>query len=134
MNMTDIPRRTHAQRGRTTMVFGKKLVIDLDGCDKARINDPAAVRRFATQLVAHLKMRAYGDPLVEDFGHDDPVTSGLTLVQLIETSDITAHFSPYLDEAHIDIFSCRDFDSQAAMEFCAMFFGATSITYTEIVR
>jgi S-adenosylmethionine/arginine decarboxylase-like enzyme len=132
--MPDYARQTHVARGAPEKFFGKKLVLDLEGCNLGRIDDAEVVTRFLTQLVAHLNMRAYGRPLVEHFGHDDPVTAGLTGVQLLETSDVTAHFSPYLGGAFIDIFSCREFDIYAAMDFCVTFFGGDLVTYTEILR
>jgi monoamine oxidase len=42
------------------------------------------------------------------FGEDDK--AGFTLVQLIETSNITGHFCNSTNDAYIDVFSCKKFD------------------------
>ena len=53
-------------------------------------------------------MVAYGDPILKHFGTENKL--GYTLVQLIETSNITAHFVEETNDAYLDIFSCKTFD------------------------
>jgi len=98
----------------TRAAFGQHLIVDAAGCD-ARIRDGAAIARFARDLVAAIGMKAYGDPVIEHFGHEDPQASGYTLVQLIETSHVAAHFCDHTGEAYFDIFSCQPFDEEAAL-------------------
>ncbi len=95
-------------------VFGKHLIVDAAGCNE-RIRDGAAIAAFSRRLVEAIDMKAFGEPIVEHFGHDDPKTSGYSLVQLIETSNITAHFCDFTGEAYFDIFSCKDFDAEIAL-------------------
>jgi len=95
--------------------FGQHLIIDAAGCND-KISDRDAIAAFALDLVKAIDMKAYGAPWIEHFGHDLPKTSGYTLVQLIETSNITAHFCDHSGEAYIDIFSCKDFDEVTALE------------------
>jgi S-adenosylmethionine/arginine decarboxylase-like enzyme len=52
-------------------------------------------------------MVAYGQPMIHHFGSGDK--AGYTLVQLIETSNITAHFCEESGDAFIDVFSCKPF-------------------------
>lgn len=117
-----------------TFHFGKHLVLDLDGCDPTAIAERETIAGYATSIVKEIKMTAYGEPILAHFGHDDPITAGWTLVQLIETSSIVAHFSEHLRRAHIDIFSCRPFDTGRAIRHSAAVFGATKATVTVINR
>ncbi|MEM7042722.1 MAG: S-adenosylmethionine decarboxylase [Pseudomonadota bacterium] len=94
--------------------FGQHLVVDAAGCND-RISDHDAIAAFARDLVTAIDMKAYGAPWIEHFGHDLPKASGFTLVQLIETSNVTAHFCDDSGEAYFDIFSCKSFDEQAAL-------------------
>jgi S-adenosylmethionine/arginine decarboxylase-like enzyme len=126
-------RRPHQHR-RDGFTYGVELVMDLDECDLGVITDADRIREFAKRLVEHIKMRPYGEPVVEHFGHDDPITSGYTLVQLIETSSIVAHFSDALRRAHVNVFSCRAFDPRSAMDFTETFLGAQETTYTVLSR
>ena len=58
-------------------------------------------------------MVPYGEPQVVHFGSGDK--SGFTLVQLIETSNITAHFCEETNDMYLDVFSCKPF-SPAVVE------------------
>ncbi len=101
--------------------FGQHLVVDAAGCND-RISDRDAIAAFARDLVKAVDMKAYGAPWIEHFGHELPKTSGFTLVQLIETSNLSAHFCDHSGEAYFDIFSCKDFDEDVALEVIARHF------------
>ena len=101
--------------------FGQHLVIDAAGCND-RISDREAIAAFAEDLVKAIDMKAYGSPWIEHFGHDLPKASGFTLVQLIETSNISAHFCDHSGEAYFDIFSCKPFDEAVAVEVVDQYF------------
>lgn len=102
--------------------FGQHLVVDAAGCND-RISDRDAIAAFAEDLVQAIDMKAYGAPWIEHFGHDLPKASGFTLVQLIETSNITAHFCDDSGEAYFDIFSCKAFDESIALSVIDRHFG-----------
>ena len=70
-------------------------------------------------------MTPYGLPTIVRFG-EDPVVCGYSLVQLIETSNITAHFAEDTNSIYLDIFSCKDYDSEEAADFTKEFFEAES--------
>jgi S-adenosylmethionine/arginine decarboxylase-like enzyme len=111
------------------MVFGMELVLDIGGCEPHLLESETRLGELSRDLVEVLEMKAYGPCEFWHFGHDDPVTAGYTMEtvasgshnrtrQLIETSSIVGHFSPYLGTAHLNIFSCRRFDVVRAGEFC----------------
>lgn len=114
--------------------FGKELILDLVDCDYETIRSASELARYVRDLCDVLGMRTYGDPIVAHFGHDDPRTSGYTIVQLIETSNITAHFSELWGSAHINIFSCKEFDEHQALLFTTDFFVGTVINATVLDR
>ena len=104
--------------------YGQELIVDLYDCNYSLLNSTVALRRFVKELCQIIKMKPYGEPLIPDFGHSLSKTSGPSLVQLIESSSITAHFSPHWRVICLNIFSCTDFDSRKAVEFAKEFFGA----------
>lgn len=116
------------------MSFGMELILDLGGCAPEAISDAETIRGYARELVRLIEMNPYGEPIVEHFGHNDPATSGYTLVQLIETSSVVGHFSEQLGRAYLNIFSCRRFDAELALRFSADWFGSDEIRQTLIVR
>jgi S-adenosylmethionine/arginine decarboxylase-like enzyme len=103
--------------------FGKELVIDLTDCRRESISDSVVLETWVTSLVREIGMKAFGPPLIDHFGHANPVTSGYTVVQRIETSLISAHFSEGNLTAHINVFSCQDFDHREAVKHCTRTFG-----------
>jgi hypothetical protein len=62
---------------------------------------------FAKDLVRRIDMVPYGEPQVVKFGSGNK--EGYTLVQLIETSNITAHFVEETNDMYLDVFSCKPF-------------------------
>jgi S-adenosylmethionine/arginine decarboxylase-like enzyme len=78
-------------------------------------------------------MCPHGEPAIEWFGNDE--TEGFTMVQLLTTSSITAHFSlKYRSSAYIDIFSCKEYNAGNIVMFCARYFDATLYESTAIIR
>jgi S-adenosylmethionine/arginine decarboxylase-like enzyme len=67
-------------------------------------------------------MVPFGQPQVVMFGSGNK--KGYTLVQLIETSNITAHFVEENNSMYLDVFSCKDFDPEVVKEAVHEFFDA----------
>ena len=64
---------------------------------------------FSRKLVAAIDMKPYGEPQVVMFGEGNK--RGYTLIQLIETSNIAGHFCEESNNAYLDVFSCKPFES-----------------------
>lgn len=106
-------------------MFGQELVLNLYECNLETISSGVKIKEFVTELCDNvIHMKRYGEALIPHFGHDNPITSGYSLVQLIETSSITGHFSEYKKSVYLNIFSCAFFDPKKTEEFCKTFFGA----------
>ncbi len=115
--------------------FGQELVLNLSGCNLETISSAEKIKQFVIELCDNvIKMKRYGEPLIPHFGHDNPITSGYSLVQLIETSSVTAHFSEFKRSVYLNIFSCAWFDDVATTKFCQDFFEAQTIEMHLLVR
>ncbi len=115
-------------------VFGWELLLDLHGCDRGKISSREWIEKFAIEVCECLKMKRFGDPIIEHFGHDDIKTAGYSLVQLIETSSIVAHFGEYYATAYLDIFSCKEYDAETVTQFTKEFFGAERVVHRMVER
>lgn len=104
--------------------WGYHLTLDCGGCKHEAITDYDTIYRFTKQLVKDIDMVAYGEPQIVNFGTGNK--AGYTLVQLIETSNICAHFCNDTDTFYLDVFSCKDFDPSVVNELCKVYFGATT--------
>ena len=106
-------------------MFGQELTLNLYDCNLETISSGEKIKEFVITLCDEvIMMKRYGEPLIPHFGHDNPITSGYSLVQLIETSSVTAHFSEFKKSVYLNIFSCAWFDAKKTEEFCKTFFGA----------
>lgn len=114
--------------------FGVELVLDLHDCDPKVIRSRQKLRSYAIQICKLLKMKRYGRTLLPHFGHADPMTSGYSMLQFIETSSITGHFSELTNTAYLNIFSCGEFNPKRAREFTVKFFRAKKVHNRIIVR
>jgi len=115
--------------------FGQELILNLYDCEIKKITDKNVIENFVINLCDKvIMMKRYGEAFIPHFGHDNPLTSGYSLVQLIETSSITAHFSEYKRAVYLNIFSCRWFDAKAAANFAKKWFGAKKSTQKLVQR
>lgn len=115
--------------------FGQELVLDLYECDVQKISDGEHIKNFAIKLCDEvIMMKRYGEPQVPLFGLESPITAGYSLVQLIETSLVSAHFSPYKKAVYLNIFSCKWFDADAAAKFAADWFGSKLIKTQNLMQ
>lgn len=107
------------------MAWGYHLILDCYDADKKLISSGDNIATFAKELVERIDMKAYGEPQVIHFGVDDK--KGYTLVQLIETSNICAHFSEDTGNFYLDVFSCKPYSIEAVLEVVNQFFAPKKI-------
>lgn len=122
-------RRDYEESG----AWGLLASIDLHECDADTIRDAEAIKRFVVELCERIDMKRFGDCQVVNFGEDEKV-AGFSMVQLIETSCISAHFANQTNATYLDIFSCKFYDPAEAAEFAKEFFGAKDYTMTYTLR
>lgn len=112
--------------------FGYHLILDCKAGEN--VTDGDHIRLFSTTLVNAIKMKAFGEPQVVHFAEHDPSAAGFTLVQLIETSSITAHFVDISGDFYLDVFSCCEFDPEIVLNVVDTFFSPEYINKRFIVR
>lgn len=117
-----------------TKFWGYHLILDCARCDASAITSADVLREFTKALVEDIKMNAYGEPQILHFGHNEVHLSGWTVVQLIETSNITGHFCDHSREGYIDIFSCKPFDNNVAIACVNRFLKPEKIRVTYLTR
>jgi S-adenosylmethionine decarboxylase len=117
--MLNAPDKKHDQ------YFGQELQLNLYDCNLEKISSDKEIKKFVIELCDNvIKMKRYGEAFIPHFGHENPMTSGYSLVQLIETSSVTAHFSEYKKSVYLNVFSCAYYDPIKTRDFCVKFFEA----------
>ncbi len=108
----------------TEQLWGLLTSIDIYDCNPASIRDADLIRRFVAELCDLIDMRRFGETLVVHFGEEERV-AGYSMVQLIETSLISAHFANASNAVYLDVFSCKMYDPQVVAEFARSYFGGS---------
>ena len=114
------------------MYWGYHLMLDISGCSDA-IKSREAIYNFNKELVKRIDMIAHGEPIIEYLLPGDP-KQGYSLMQLITTSNICAHFVEPDSTAYIDIFSCKPFDINVAQDVVREYFKPTKMRINYITR
>ena len=122
------------ERAAAQNVWGIASGIDIYHCDPRKIRDANEIRRFVRELCDLIEMKRFGETQVVHFGEDEKV-AGYSMVQLIETSLISAHFANLTNTTYLDVFSCKPYDPEKVKSFSQNFFGGThSILHVSLRR
>ncbi|MBL7142512.1 MAG: S-adenosylmethionine decarboxylase [Candidatus Pacebacteria bacterium] len=105
-------------------IFGKELTIDLKDCDPKTIRSAKKIKEYAAGICKEINIKPYGKTIVERFALHIDYAAGYSLVQLIQSSLVSAHFSELWNRAYINLFSCSNFDKKRAVKFSKKFFKA----------
>lgn len=104
--------------------WGIAASIDIYNCNPDTIRDAELIRQFVVELCDLIEMKRFQDTLVVNFGEDERV-AGFSMVQLIETSLISAHFANMSNVTYLDVFSCKPYDPLVVEQFAMKFFGGS---------
>jgi len=122
------------QQAVSQSVWGIASSIDIYDCDPDRIRSAELIRQFVIDLCDLIEMKRFGDTQVVHFGEDEKV-AGYSMVQLIETSLISAHFANLTNTTYLDVFSCKPYDPDVVRDFAQEYFqGATSVLNVSLRR
>ena len=110
-----------------TEYYGKELILDIHNCDASTFTRKS-VRSYLQQLCELIDMERCrlcwwddsGVPLNER--ETEPHLKGTTAIQFIRTSNITIHTLDLMKNVYLNIFSCKDFDANAAKAFSEKWF------------
>lgn len=110
-----------AEYARCHQAWGIAAAIDIYHCNPETIRNANQIRRFVAELCDLIEMKRFGDTQVVHFGEDERV-AGYSMVQLIETSLISAHFANLTNAVYLDVFSCKPYDADTVRTFSQGFF------------
>jgi S-adenosylmethionine/arginine decarboxylase-like enzyme len=112
--------------------WGYHLIVNARKCIPQTIRSSSYISEFTKRLVQDIDMVAYKEPQVVMFGTGNK--KGYTLVQLIETSNITAHFVEESNDMYLDVFSCKPFDAETVKVCIGQTFGPEELDCKMIAR
>jgi S-adenosylmethionine decarboxylase len=119
--------------------YGQELILDLHGCDSGRFTR-TSLEKYFTELCTLIDMERCDLHFWDDMGvpedeqQTNPKTKGTSAVQFILTSTIVIHTLDLMKAAYVNIFSCKDFDTDEVAKFTVKWFGSTDWTANVVVR
>ncbi len=119
--------------------YGKELILDIHKCDPSTFNRKS-IRTYFKKLCALIDMERCKLSWWDDHGvHPDeqetePHLKGTTAIQFIRTSNITIHTLDLMKSVYLNIFSCKDFDSDIVKKFSEEWFKGKIINSHTIER
>ena len=111
--------------------WGWSTSVDLKQCND-KIKDKDDLKDYVYQVCDLIDMKRFGECQVYKFGTGNK--AGYSMLQLIETSNITGHFCDDNNSAYIDIFSCKPYDAEKLAVFTKRFFESDSMVYNTLER
>lgn len=115
-------------------IYGWELILNLYECNLKKISSKDMIKQYVDKLCNQIEMVPFGETWIPYFGKKRSHTKGYSLIQLIETSSITGHFSEEKRSAYINIFSCKPYDHKKARKFSMQYFQARKIASKFIKR
>jgi len=119
-------------------MYGKELIVDLHGCVLPCTR--TRIQSFMEQLCKLINMEREdlhfwdyeGDQEAYDAAEDH--LKGISAVQFIKTSSIVIHTIDVQRKVFLNIFSCKDFETQMVLDFCSEYWGSHGLKFEELER
>lgn len=107
--------------------WGYHAMLNCAGCEPSTISSRENILAFTEALIKAIDMKAYGHPILEHIVAPTPEEAGFSLLQMIETSNIAAHFVDRSGALFLDVFSCKLFDVTIVEAMVQEYFGPKKI-------
>lgn len=115
------------------MTFGPHLTLDIKGYDKEKMTYER-IFNFLQRIPGEIGMTAITQPYVFPYSGLVPEDKGITGIAIIAESHISVHTFELKDYVFIDIFSCKPFDTERAINLISEEFGTKSMTVNIVER
>ncbi len=108
--------------GKPEFGFGVHLIVDGYGCERAGLEDISLIYDFLEQYPTQMEMTKIMPPYVFRYNGAVPEDWGISGFVLIAESHISIHTFPDKQYLSIDMFSCKPFDTDKALETIKRYF------------
>lgn len=114
--------------------FGPHLLLDLGECNNILLADQKLVYDLLYNIPEQVGMTRISEPNVFYYTGRVPEDHGVTGVVVLAESHCSIHTFQEKGHCFIDLFSCKDFDANMAVELFSKAFEAKSITHRVVER
>ena len=106
--------------------FGPHVMLDMHQCNPEQLNSIDVCFKLLNELPDHIGMTKITMPYVFPYEGLVPEDKGITGFVVIAESHVSIHTFPLKSYAFIDIFSCKPFQTQLAIDYCIKEFACQS--------
>ena len=117
-----------------TLGYGPHVMLDLNQCNFEKLNSVECCFRLLNELPDKIGMTKITQPYVFPYQTCQPEDQGITGIVMIAESHISIHTYPKREFAFIDIFSCKPFNTDDAIQFCVQLFESKDPESNIIIR
>jgi len=114
--------------------FGPHLTIDVKNASKEKLSDINLHFDFLMNLPKMIGMTPITQPYVFPYSGLVPEDKGITGFQVIAESHISIHSFQEKGWCFIDVFSCKPFDTDKAIEYVKSIFGDSDTVVSLVER
>lgn len=115
--------------------FGLHLMVDAYGCPHDILDDFKPSYTFLNELPSQLGMKILTHPyVIHAQGNDKKDPGGWTGFVVIQESHISVHTFPKRGFVTIDVYSCKEFDTEKALDYLKNLFKPKEVEYYIQVR
>ena len=118
--------------------YGQELILDIHESTITKFTE-GLLNQFCKELCIQIDMEAtqfniweYEDE--EEYSKAPPHLKGISAIQFIETSNIVIHALDDLKQVHLNVFSCKELNSEVVKEVALMYFGGRIVNAVEVDR
>jgi S-adenosylmethionine/arginine decarboxylase-like enzyme len=115
--------------------WGILTCIDASYCDMRAINCKDTFQEFIDELLEKIEMIKIGNLNIVWCDTNDPNKVGYSIYQLLQDSNISAHFCPADNKsAYVDIFSCKMYDPVIVLDIFKKYFSPQKVDFQVVER
>lgn len=114
--------------------FGPHITIDLKGCPKEVLSNYDLHFEYLKKLPGLIQMTPITQPYVFPYSGLVPSDKGITGIVIIAESHLSIHSFEEKGYSFIDIFSCKDFDTERAIQITLDMFKPESYEINTVKR
>lgn len=119
--------------------YGKELILDLHNCESSTFTRESIENYFKELCklidMVRCELHWWDDldlPIEEQ--QTEPHLKGTSAIQFISTSNITIHTLDLLGNVYLNIFSCKEFDSNVVIRFSENWFKGKTVSSQVVKR
>ena len=120
-------------------MYGKELILDLHECNSSLFTRKD-IEGYFIGLCNLIEMERADLHFWDDVGvpeeekQTEPHLKGTSAIQFITTSNVTIHTLDILRAVYINVFSCKDFDSELVEQFTKAYFEGRVVNKVVVER